>query len=90
MEQYMDQLIETLVILRRKHKKQWVKIREDRLTKLLTLPPEIDPEEFLKAFLEDPRIKRVHKLTDEFEKVPAVQLRYDTYTKVIGKIVDSK
>lgn len=52
--------------------------------KLVTLPPEIDPKEFLEVFLEDPRVKRVHKLSDEFEKVPAVQLRYEAYRKVLN------
>ena len=88
MKEYIDQVIRTMAI-HRKHKKAWLKVRTDRLMKLVSLPKEIDSEEFLNAFLDDPRVKRVRKLDGKI-KVPAVQLRYDAYRKVLSQLVHIK
>ena len=56
----------------------------------MTLPKDSDSNEFLSALLEDARIKKVEIQDDDGDLVPAVQLVYGEYIKVIGKLEHSK
>lgn len=86
MEQQIHGLLLTMALNRHRHDGIWKKVREDRLEKLVSLPPELSMEDFLAAFLADPRVKRNHMLDDdEPELVPTVQLRFKTYQQLIRR-----
>lgn len=86
MEKQIYGLLLTMAVNRLRHKGYWKKVREDRLEKLVSLPPELSMADFLTTFLADPRIKRLHMMEDNnMEPIPAVQLRFETYQKLLRR-----
>jgi hypothetical protein len=80
MKTLIDDVIKAMIQNRRRYGKPWIKVRLDRIEKLL--PSGTDTPTFLAAFLQDPRIKLGQKADDTIDQlIPAVSLHFDEFTR---------
>ena len=80
MNQAVTDVLFVMAVNRRRRPKAWVKVRLDRLHKLL---PRVERTSLEAALTMDPRVQMKHVLDDDGTLHPAVQLRYSAYQQML-------